>query len=181
MYQLLTRVVSPCRFPWRCAQMPRMFMSHRELYYRQSKDKGIYSLFIWWNNVGFSCCCRCLCPLGRVHKAQKLPWQEVCVADTLCADLLINVVSSWTHLASLPALCDRWDRCSLPKKLCLSLQGMFRICSCTLWVCASCTFLHWDYHGGTMDVRSCWDCPSHCQRWGNGNPPPYYLGADLYI
>jgi hypothetical protein len=151
MYQLLTRVVSPCRFPWRCAQMPRMFMSHRELYYRQSKDKGIYSLFIWWNNVGFSCCCRCLCPLGRVHKAQKLPWQEVCVADTLCADLLINVVSSWTHLASLPALCDRWDRCSLPKKkLCLSLQGMFRICSYTLWVCASCTFLHWDDHGAIV-------------------------------
>lgn len=36
-----------------CAQMSRMLMSHREeLYYRQSKDKGIYTLFIWWNNAG---------------------------------------------------------------------------------------------------------------------------------
>jgi hypothetical protein len=96
MYQLLTRVISPCRFPsWRCAQMSRMFMSHRELYNRQSKDKGIYSLFIWWNNVGFSC--SSLCPLGRVHKLQKLPWQEVCVAETLCADLLIDLVSSRTQ------------------------------------------------------------------------------------
>lgn len=62
-----------------------MLMRHRELYYRQSKDqRNLQPVYlVEQNNVGFSC--RCRCPLGRVRKAQRLPWQEVvrCV-DSLC-------------------------------------------------------------------------------------------------
>ncbi|XBJ09091.1 hypothetical protein VPH35_014231 [Triticum aestivum] len=72
----------PCR---RCVQRSTMLMRHRELYYRQSKDqRNLQPVYlVEQNNVGFSC--RCRCPLGRVRKAQRLPWQEVvrCV-DSLC-------------------------------------------------------------------------------------------------
>lgn len=81
-----------------------MLMRHRELYYRQSKDqRNLQPVYlVEQNNVGFSC--RCRCPLGRVRKAQRLPWQEVvrCV-DSLCR--FVKLISFMDPNLSLPVPC----------------------------------------------------------------------------
>ncbi|KAI5016637.1 hypothetical protein ZWY2020_006488, partial [Hordeum vulgare] len=86
----------PCR---RCVQRSTMLMRHRELYYRQLKDqRNLQHVYLVVTKIEHKSviswrfpCRRCvqrstmLMRHRRVHKAQRLPWQEVvrCV-DSLC-------------------------------------------------------------------------------------------------